>query len=302
MLRMVTKYSPRTRHNPTEVRQIRGYPDSLKLFRMPASKYWYVRMYIKGGPSSGVKKSTRCLHLSDAEDFAKNWYEERLLERRNNKFIEEQSFEAFSQRFQTTQKRQISRGELVAEMHYNDKLKLDNDLLPYLGHLHVSKIDYNTIDNFIAEIYGEKGLSQSSLKKYVILVRKVLKEAERDGTIDHIPSLPNIKRVENPRPWFSPEQYTKLLKACRDLRDNPHTVNITGEKNVDPCSGRVEQDGTLSRSTCFGKNDLSYIVPKIEVDGSVDTINLDVTMDQNDDYSEIETSVTFDEFEKNSRS
>jgi hypothetical protein len=156
MLRMIQNYSPRTRHNPTEVRQIRGYPDSLKLFRMPASKYWYVRMYIRGGPSSGVKKSTRCLHLSDAEDFAINWYEERLLERRNKKFIEEQSFGEFSQRFQTTQERQISRGELVAEMHYNDKLKLDNDLLPYLGHIHVSKIDYNIIDNFIAELHGEK--------------------------------------------------------------------------------------------------------------------------------------------------
>jgi hypothetical protein len=96
---------------------------------------------------------------------------------------------------------------LVEEILYNDKLKLDNDLLPYMGHIHVSKVDYNLVDNFIAEINAEKGLSQSSLKKYVVLVRKVLKEAERDGTIDHIPTLPTIKRTENPRPWFSPEQY-----------------------------------------------------------------------------------------------
>ena len=77
------------------------------------------------------------------------------------------------------------------------------------------------IDNFIAELHAEKGLSQSSLKKYVVLVRKVLKEAERDGTIDHIPTLPTIKRTENPRPWFSPEQYAVLLETCRSLRDNP---------------------------------------------------------------------------------
>ena len=25
----------------------------------------------------------------------------------------------------------------------------------------------------------------------------------------------------NPRPWFSPEEYRRLLAACRDLRDNP---------------------------------------------------------------------------------
>ena len=72
-------------------------------------------------------------------------------------------------------------------MLYNDKLKLDNDLLPYMGHIHVSNVDYTLVDNFIAEIHAEKGLSQSSLKKYVVLVRKVLKEAERDGPIDHTP-------------------------------------------------------------------------------------------------------------------
>jgi hypothetical protein len=40
-------------------------------------------------------------------------------------------------------------------------------------------------------------------------------------TIDHIPTLPTIKRTENPRPWFSPEQYAVLLETCRELRDNP---------------------------------------------------------------------------------
>ena len=210
-----------SRHRKLDIQSLgRGYPDTLQVFRMPASKFWYVGMYVPAR-SRFVKKSTRCERLIDAKDFAKDWYEERVLERRNKRVIEDQSFAAFAQRFQTTQKRQISRGELVEEMLYNDKLKLDNDLLPYLGHIHVSKIDYNLVDNFIAEIHGEKGLSQSSLKKYVILVRKVLKEAERDSTIDHIPTLPTIKRTENPRPWFSPEQYAILLETCRTLRDYP---------------------------------------------------------------------------------
>ena len=79
-------------------------------------------------------------------------------------------------------------------MLYNDKLKLNNDLLPYMGHIHGSKVDYNLADNFTSEIHSEKGLSQSSLKKYIVLVRKMLKEAERDGTIDCIPTPPTIKR------------------------------------------------------------------------------------------------------------
>jgi hypothetical protein len=218
---MVQKSSPRTRHNPTEIRQIRGYPTSLKLFRMPASKYWYVRMYISGGPSSGVKKSTRCEKLSDAEDFAINWYEERLLEKREFKERGANTFAVFAKKFQEQQKRLIRRGELEPDMLYQDDLRLEKDLLPYLGTKFIKQVDYNLIDEFIDELHNDRNLAQSTLKKYVILVRKVLKEAERDGVIDYIPTLPVVKRVDNPRPWFSPEEYSKLLSACRDLRDNP---------------------------------------------------------------------------------
>ena len=210
-----------SRHRKVDIQSLgRGYPDTLQVFRMPASKFWYVGMYVPAR-SRFVKKSTRCERLPDAKEFAKVWYEERVLERRNHKVIEKQSFAAFAEKFQTTQQRQISRGELDETMFYNDKLKLDNDLLPYLGEKHIAQVDYNLVDTFIAEAHAEKGLSQSSLKKYVVLVRKVLKEAERDGAIDHIPTLPTIKRTENPRPWFSPEQYALLLQTCRDLRDNP---------------------------------------------------------------------------------
>ena len=163
-----------SRHRKSEVKTLgRGYPESLKVFRMPASKYWYVGMYLK---SKGrfVKKSTQCELLNDAKEFAREWYEDRVIERRTYRDFGEQSFRAYSEKLQTTQKREIARGELSAEMHYNDKLKLDNDLIPYLGHVHITKIDYNLVDNFIADLHAEKDLSQSSLKKYVVLVRKVL--------------------------------------------------------------------------------------------------------------------------------
>ena len=118
-----------SRHRKVDIQSLgRGYPDTLQVFRMPASKFWYVGMYVPAR-SRFVKKSTRCERLPDAKEFAKVWYEERVLERRNHKVIEKQSFAAFAEKFQTTQQRQISRGELDETMFYNDKLKLDNDLL-----------------------------------------------------------------------------------------------------------------------------------------------------------------------------
>jgi len=214
----------KTRHNPYDLTTIQGYPESLKVYRIPASKYWYVRMYLKGGPSSGVKKSTRCEKLSDAKEFAINWYEERLIEKRRFANIGSNSFATYAKKFQDRQQRQINRGELVEGVFYNDKLYLDKDILPAFGSIHISKIDYNSVDIFIDELRTERNLSVSSLKKFIICIRKVLKEAEKEGVISSVPSLPTIKTGNlNPRPWFSPDEYKRLLDACRDLRDNPPT-------------------------------------------------------------------------------
>ena len=212
-----------SRWNREEVRTLgRGYPDTLKVFQIQGSKFWYVGMYI---PFKGrfVRKSTRCEKLSDAKIFAADWYEDRIVERKTQHASRGLSFETYSEKFQETQGREIRRGNLSEEQVYEDRRKLEVDVIPYLGSYSVGKIDYNLVDHFIDDLISERDLSASSLKKYVILIRKVLKEAERDGVITGIPSLPSIKSVQNPRPWFTPTQYKQILSACRELRENPPT-------------------------------------------------------------------------------
>ncbi|HHZ67684.1 MAG TPA: hypothetical protein EYN52_07220 [Alphaproteobacteria bacterium] len=216
---MPRRSTTKTRHNPEDITTIRGYPDALKLFRMPASRYWYVRMYMRG--RGLVKKSTQCEKLADAKHFAITWYEDLLLEKRGYQAIGAESFSVFASKLQDTQARQIKRGELSEDMLDADKMRLDKDLLPHFAGTHISKIDYNAVDAFLDELKDERNLSQSTLKKYVVTIRKVLKEAERDGAINYIPTLPTVKRNDTPRPWFSPKEYQMVLDACRELRDNP---------------------------------------------------------------------------------
>ena len=216
---MPRRSTTKTRHNPEDITTIRGYPDALKLFRMPASRYWYVRMYMRG--RGLVKKSTQCEKLADAKHFAITWYEDLLLEKRGYQAIGAESFSVFASKLQDTQARQIKRGELSEDMLDADKMRLDKDLLPHFAGTHISKIDYNAVDAFLDELKDERNLSQSTLKKYVVTMRKVLKEAERDGAINYIPALPTVKRNDTPRPWFSPKEYQMVLDACRELRDNP---------------------------------------------------------------------------------
>ena len=210
-----------SRHRKQDVRNLgRGFPDTLQVFRMPASKFWYVGMYSRA-KGRFVKNSTRCENLTDAKEFAADWYEKRIVERRTQKMGDSQSFGAYAEKLQDTQRREIKRGQLSEDMLYQDNLKLQRDLLPKFGAIHISNIDYTLVDNHLDELKSDRDLSQSTLKQQVVLIRKVLKEAEREGTLKHIPTLPTVKRIENPRPWFSPEEYSELLAACRDLRDNP---------------------------------------------------------------------------------
>ena len=211
-----------SRHNRKDVTTLgRGYPDTLKLFRMNASRYWYVGMYISG--RGFVRQSTKCEKLADARVFASDWYEDRIVEKRSLRAAKGLSFETYAEKFKDTQNREIRRGSLGKDQSDEDARKLEKDVLPYMGSMSVRKIDYNVVDQFIDHLVTERGLSASSLKKYVVLVRKVLKEAERDGVISGIPAFPTIKGETNPRPWFTPQQYKNLLAACRDLQENPPT-------------------------------------------------------------------------------
>ena len=213
------------RHNPQDMKTLgRGFPDTLKLFRIPASRYWYVGMYLKG--RGFVRKSTRCERIAGAREFAAEWYEEKITERRTHRESGGLSFSTYAAKAMDTRKREMRRGNIVPKMVVEEQRKLDRDILPAMGALSVTKVDYNLVDNFIDQLIGEKDLSASSLKKYVILIRQVLKEAERDSIIAGLPSLPSIKSVETPRPWFTPDQYKRLLTSCRELRDSPPTTGI----------------------------------------------------------------------------
>ena len=63
-----------SRHRKVEIQSLgRGYPDTLQVFRMPASKFWYVGMYVPAR-SRFVKKSTRCERLQVPRSLQKSGF------------------------------------------------------------------------------------------------------------------------------------------------------------------------------------------------------------------------------------
>ena len=130
-------------------------------------------MYLSG--RGFVRQSTKCEKLADARVFASDWYEDRIVEKRTLRAAMDLSFETYAEKFKDTQNREIRRDSLGEGQRDEDRRKLIADVLPYMGSMSVRKIDYNLVDQFIDHLVTERGLSASSHKKYVVLVRKVLK-------------------------------------------------------------------------------------------------------------------------------
>jgi hypothetical protein len=203
--------------NPFELQSIRGFPDTLKIYRIKRSKFWQCRYFVAG--RGLIRKSTRCTEKAEATDFAKDFYETILLERRSGRLTSQSSFAQYAEQLLERQKSMVARGELNLRMVAEDRGKLRTDVLPKFGELHIGKITTSMVRDYIDDISAERNLSPSTLKKHVVLIRKVFRTAVEDNALDRIPIMPVIKRKDQPRTWFDDKEYKLLRDTCRSMAE-----------------------------------------------------------------------------------
>jgi len=68
-----------SRTTPYDVERVPKYPDALQIYRISASKFYQVRLFVE---RKYVRRSTKCVEKADAIEFAKKFYDEiRIAER-----------------------------------------------------------------------------------------------------------------------------------------------------------------------------------------------------------------------------
>ena len=204
--------------NPFELQSIKGFPDTLKIYRIKRSKFWQCRYFVAG--RGLIRKSTRCAEKSAAIEFAKDFYETILLEQRSGRLTSQASFGAYAEKLLERQEAMVLRGELDRRMIVEERGKLKRDVLPALGEHHIGKISTAMIRDFIDALSAERHLSPSSLKKYVVLIRKTFKTAAEGNAIERIPIMPTIKSKHSPRTWFDEQEYKTLRETCKIMADD----------------------------------------------------------------------------------
>ncbi len=164
-----------------------------------------------------LRKSTRCENKADAIEFAKSFFDDVKLAQRMDFDVHRDTFAACANKLMERQEALVGRDERDKRLLSEDRRKLNKDILPYFGTKAVAQITTEMIDDYIDHLSRERKLSPSTLNKHLVVIRKVLNEARRRGFLRSMPQIPTVKKKDNPRPYFSDDEYRKLWKTASEL-------------------------------------------------------------------------------------
>jgi hypothetical protein len=212
----------------SSIESIKGFPDKLIIFKVPASKFWWVR-YHDGKP---IKRSTGTENKAEAIRFAKKFYESVLvnnaLGHSNNSRAS--SFVLCADGLIKEDELRAKRDELSPSYVRNQKSLINKHIKAFFRKHEIGDIDYAALDEFKTSLY-EKDLAVATIKMHFTLLSKIFNYAERNGTIKSSPATPKIKNEDNPRGYFTKWEYCALIRTARRLQGTRSEVKQRSERN-----------------------------------------------------------------------
>ena len=205
----------RERMRATEKHYIPNYPTKLYIFKLPASRFWWVRYFVN---NNAVRKSTKTESKREAIEFAKTFYDTVTYNQRHgiNATVSATSFAACLREMLKADKAKLDRGEISKITYDNSVYRYEKSITPFFGKMEVKDIDYMCVERYLNEL-STKSLSASTLTAYLGLTRKVLSYAARRKLIVAVPEFPSVKLNDKPRGWFTWREYIRLWHAAGRL-------------------------------------------------------------------------------------
>lgn len=198
----------------------------LRLYRRKESPYWQCTAFL------GEKKqrvTTRERNLPQAIDVARDWYQTLRENLACGKAKPYRPFRdvaaAFCREYETLLRHERS-PQYIKGHAATVRLYLD----PFFGRMSIDAITTGMVMDFrvwrsklAVEKHGKR-IAKPTLKSEIVTLRMVLKFAERNGWIDHLPNLSDpypVYEKPNHRAWFSPKEYFQLCKATWAYVERP---------------------------------------------------------------------------------
>ena len=108
--------------------------------------------------------------------------------------------------------------------------RLDAHVIPWFSQWAPSEVTADALDGFVNRL-GEAGMSTTTISQYMVVVRKLLKLAVRQGLLREIPEMPKVRVVNRPRAMFTAREYLKLIQTARHLEFDGKKAPKLKERN-----------------------------------------------------------------------
>ena len=154
----------RTEPLPGSLTAVAGYPKKLKLYKLEASPYWWVRTFHDG---KIYRKSTRTEVKRDAIAFAKGFYDQvvsgRVLAPQRDKELV--TFAKVAEAMMKSKRAQAARGDLTDMTYKIMDYRLKKTILPALGNREIARIHFEDLEELLDDLSHQK-LSGSTINGY----------------------------------------------------------------------------------------------------------------------------------------
>jgi site-specific recombinase XerD len=212
-----TSETPKNRLTPirSTMEHIRGYPTTLVIYKIPASRYYWVRFYFAGRYRI---KTTKTENKVEAKRVAEKFYKETLLD--SSVTVKSNKVNAFSVVgnlfFKSTEK------NTTTSTYKSDYNRYQQHLVPFFKQQDVDTITNAQLNQFVEELKGT-GIKPATIKHHIVVLRKILKFAVANNQMRSLPVFPRITgklQTSQKRDYLTKDEYELIVKTAEDLANS----------------------------------------------------------------------------------
>jgi integrase len=198
----------------------------LHVYKRENSSYWQCAAFVNG---RNHRKSTKEESLVKAKDVAEDFYLELMGKKARGELKKGKTFKDAADQF-FREFEVITEGERNARYVEAHKARLKNYLVPFFGKKVLTEITPGLLQEYrihrretSMKLKG-KAPARNTMHQEIVVLRQVLKTANRHGWLDYLPNLAEpfgkSSKISH-RAWFSKEEYEQLYKATRARVKDP---------------------------------------------------------------------------------
>lgn len=253
----------RTEPLPGTLTEISGYPKKLKIYKLEASPYWWVRTFHNG---KVYRKSTRTEVKKEATIFARSFYDQvisgRIMAPHREKDVV--TFAKVAAAMMKSKQAQVARDDLTEMTYKIMDYRLKKTILPALGKREIASIHFEDLEELLDDLSHQK-LTGSTINGYMKAAKSVFNYAFKRRDIPSIPHFPSVDADHQPRGYFTKDEYRILCDRAEAMIGSRVEYRKLKDENGEELQGQyfaegVCKEGRMIRKTTITQELLDLII------------------------------------------